>query len=126
VRAERLQADSMGTDRTLVRLRDGDVSGGNLFCFSRRFIEQEGPRLSAAFSGRKSKVQLAALLGIGFIWGLLWRRLTIPQMVKKAERIMGVPVAVVDSEYPGVCFDIDNVAQVAVAEEALRKTAKDK
>lgn len=125
VRGDRLQEGSTGEKRTLISLRGGAYSGGNLFCMSRRFLEEEGPRVSAAFAARKNPVQLAALLGVGLIWGVLCGRLGIPQLsleqvIAKAERILRVPVAVVDSEYPEICFDIDKLVHVAVAEEALR------
>jgi GTP:adenosylcobinamide-phosphate guanylyltransferase len=120
VRAARLESGSTATKRTLVPLRDGACTGGNIVLLSRHFIEQEGRRVALAFAGRKNPVKLAGLLGVGFIWGLLRGKLTLPQIIQKAERIMHVPVAVVDSEYPEVCFDIDKVEHVAAAEEALK------
>lgn len=120
VRGDRLESNSTGTKRTLIRLQDGACTGGNIVCLSRHFVEQEGRRVALAFSGRKNPVKLAGLLGLGFIWGLLRGKLTLPQIIDKAQRIMHVPVAVVDSEYPEVCFDLDKVEHVAVAEKALK------
>jgi molybdopterin-guanine dinucleotide biosynthesis protein A len=121
VRGTRLESGSTATKRTLVQLQDGACTGGNIVVLSRHFVEQEGRRVALAFSGRKNPLKLAGLLGVGFIWGLLRGKLTLPQIIKKAERIMGVPVFVVDSEYPEVCFDIDKVAHIAAAEAALAK-----
>lgn len=125
VRGDRLAKGTTGEKRTLIALREGAFSGGNLFLMSRRFLEQEGPRVSAAFAARKHPLHLASLLGWGFIWGMLWARLGIPwlslrQVIAKAERVLQVRVAVVDSEYPEVCFDIDAVVHLAAAERALQ------
>ncbi len=119
VRGDRLQPNSTGEKRTLIPLRDGPCSGGNIFCISRRFLQEGGPWVNAAFAGRKSPLKLASLLGFSLIWGLLWKRLSLPQIVDKAQGKLGMPLMVVDSEYPEVCFDIDKLAHVAVAEAAL-------
>jgi molybdopterin-guanine dinucleotide biosynthesis protein A len=119
VRAERLASGSTATKRTLVKLADGPCTGGNIVLLSRHFVEQEGRRVAAAFAGRKNPVALARLLGLDFVWGLLWGTLTIPTLIKKAARIMRVPVAVIDSAYPEVCFDIDKVEHVAAAESLI-------
>jgi molybdopterin-guanine dinucleotide biosynthesis protein A len=119
VRAERLETGSTATKRTLVKLADGACTGGNITLLSRHFVEQEGRRVTAAFAGRKNPVALARLLGLGFIWGLLRGTLTIPVLITKAERIMRVPVAVIDSAYPEVCFDVDKVEHVGAAEKIM-------
>lgn len=122
VRGDRLKRGSTGQHRLLIRLREGAYTGGNLVCLTRRFVEQEGARVTAAFAGRKNPVRLASLLGWGLVWGLLWGTLTLPQIIRKAERLLHTSVAVVDSEYPEVCMDIDKVAHVELAEQALGKT----
>ncbi len=119
VRGDRLGHSATRQHRLLIRLREGAYTGGNLVCLTRRFVEQEGARVTAAFAGRKNPVRLAALLGWGFVWGLLWGRLTLPQIMQKAESLLHASVAVVDSEYPEVCVDVDKVAHVELAEQAL-------
>ena len=119
VRGARLEAGSSAASRTMVALRDGACTGGNVFCVSRRFLEEGGPWVNAAFAGRKNPVKLASLLGFGFVWGLLWRRLTLPQIVEHAQKKIGMALMVVDSEYPEVCFDIDKPGQVGVAEAMI-------
>ncbi|HEY3398685.1 MAG TPA: nucleotidyltransferase family protein [Armatimonadota bacterium] len=105
--------------RLLIRLQEGAFTGGNLVCLSRSFVMQEGARVSQAFAGRKSPLALARMLGVGFILRLLSGRLSLAQIRAKAERLMGVPVGVIDSHYAEVCFDIDSPEHVELAETVL-------
>lgn len=105
--------------RTLVRLREGRFTGGNLACLSPAFVQRESARLRRAFAGRKNPVKLAALLGCYFIWQLLWGRLSLAEILEKAESLLKVPVAVVDSRYVEICSDIDKPEHVQIAEEVL-------
>jgi molybdopterin-guanine dinucleotide biosynthesis protein A len=106
--------------RMHVRLREDGFTGGNLFLLSRGFIERQADRVEAAFAGRKNKLQLAGLLGFSFILRLLTRRLSLADIVKKGEELLGVPVKVVNSAHVGVCYDIDDPAHVAMVEALLQ------
>lgn len=105
--------------RTFVHLREGAFSGGNLALVSRAFVEGQAERLTRAFAGRKSPVALARLFGLSFTWRLLWRRLDVSQLLARAKELLGVPVMVVSSRFPEVCYDLDEVENVTAAERML-------
>ena len=118
---ERAQLEGLpGSDsRTYVHLREGSYSGGNLALVSRRFVEEHGARLRQAFAGRKSPVALASMFGVVFIWRLWRGKLGVPDLIKRGEEILRVPLWVVDSRYVEVCFDLDAPEQVAQSEQIL-------
>ncbi len=123
VEEKRLSALPGQPSRLLIRLREGRYAGGNLVVMSRRFFQQEAPRVHLAFAGRKSGLALARLLGLRFIWGLFRGNLSIADIVAKAERILRVPCLAVDSQYPEIAFDLDKPEHIAMAEEALAQHA---
>lgn len=105
--------------RTYVHLREGAFSGGNLALVSRRFVEEQGNRLRQAFAGRKNPVALASMFGVRFIWRLWRGQLGVPDLLKRGEDILKVPLWVVDSRYVEICFDLDAPEHVAQSEEML-------
>ena len=121
VQSETLQAIDPDGSAVVVHLKEGDYRGGNLALLSRDFIEREGERLNRAFAGRKNAIQLAAMLGVGFIMRLLLRRLSVDDIVQRARELLHCEAAVVCSPYPGVGFDLDKPEQIAVAEALLSR-----
>lgn len=121
VRASRLEELPGRQHRTVIRLREGRFTGGNLAYLGKAFVEREGARLTRAFAGRKNPIKLAALFGLYFIWRLLWGRLSLAEILAKAESLLGVPVAVVDSHHVEICIDLDKPEHVEIAEEMLAR-----
>ncbi len=101
--------------RTTVRLREGEVTGGNLFWARRAIALQHLPRLEALYHARKQPLRLAMHIG----WGLLFRfllaqaisprLLSIGQIEKRVARIVQAPVKAILTPYPEVGTDIDSL-----------------
>ena len=119
VNGQRLRELPVLAHRTLVRLREGRYTGGNLALLSRRLIEEKAPRLGQAFAGRKNQLALAWMLGPGFVWRLATGRLGLAEIVAKARELLDLSAAVIDSTYVEVCYDIDKPRHVALAEAIL-------
>lgn len=101
--------------RTTVRLREGEVTGGNLFWARRAVALQHLSRLEALYHARKQPLRLAMHIG----WGLLLRfllaqaisprLLSIGQIEKRVARIVQAPVKAILTPYPEVGTDIDRL-----------------
>ncbi|MFN4034121.1 MAG: NTP transferase domain-containing protein, partial [Fimbriimonadales bacterium] len=101
--------------RTTVRLREGEVTGGNLFWAQRAVALQHLPRLEALYRARKQPLRLAKHIG----WGLLMRfvlaqaisprLLSIGQIEKRVARILHAPVKAILTPYPEIGTDIDRL-----------------
>ncbi len=119
VEAKELANIHPGVGRLVVHLKDGDYCGGNAVLIGRGFFEREGARINRAFAGRKSGVQLAAMLGVGFIVRFLRRRLTVDDIVQRGRELLHCEVAAICSPYPEVAFDLDRPEHIAAAEALM-------
>lgn len=104
--------------RTYVRLRDGTFTGGNGVVLTRQFVAMRGELIGRLYAARKNPVKLAALLGIGFLFGLVTGRLRLAQLEARASRLVGGRVAAVISTYPELGFDVDKLEDLNLARRA--------
>jgi GTP:adenosylcobinamide-phosphate guanylyltransferase len=102
-----------------VPLRDGEYTGGNLFCVSPSFVARERTRIMNVFAARKSNMAMAKLLGLPFVIGFLLRRHRLADVVNHAQRLLNCRVLVVNSEFTEVAFDIDKPEEVQLAAAKL-------
>ncbi len=120
-RAEDLDQVYAGRARVVVHLKDGDYCGGNVHLIGRSFFEREAERIKRAFASRKSPVQLATMLGVGFIVRLLLRRLTVDDIVQRACELLHCEAAAICSPYSEVGFDLDRPEHIAAAEAMMTR-----
>ncbi len=101
--------------RTTVRLREGEVTGGNLFWAERAVALRELHRLEALYRARKQPVRLALQIGLALLVRFLlaqWlspRLLSIADIERRVAKILGVPVKAILTPYPEVGTDIDRL-----------------
>jgi len=101
--------------RTTVHLREGEVTGGNLFWVRREVALRELPRLQALYEARKQPVRLASQIGVGLLVQFLLAKLVSPKLLsirhieRRVERILGVPVKAILTPYAEVGTDIDRL-----------------
>lgn len=108
-----------GGRRLYVRLRDGAFTGGNLALLSREVIQTHRQRIEQAYAARKNPIRLCGMMGPLFVVRLLLGRLTVAQLVERGCCILGTSVAVVDSPYPAIGFDVDKPSNLAAVESWL-------
>jgi GTP:adenosylcobinamide-phosphate guanylyltransferase len=106
-----------GGKRTYVRLREGTFTGGNGVVASRHFFSARRELIQNLFAARKNPIRLASLFGLGFIFGLLTGRLTLPDLESRAGEIVGGRVAAIISAYPELGFDVDKIADLLLARQ---------
>ena len=113
--------------RTAIKLREGQYTLGNLMLVSPRFLLAHSDTITRAYAARKSPVQVARLLGPGFLVRLLAAQLLAPSLLplsaleQSVSRLLGSGARAVGicSEYPEIGTDIDKPEDVAVARRLL-------
>jgi len=108
-----------GTLRTVVRLREGRYTGGNLAVARPDALLKSLARIESAFGRRKSIVGLTLLLGPMFLLRLGLGRLSVADAAARGAAILGCRVAVHASDYPEIGFDVDKPSDLELAEKLL-------
>ncbi|MCS7065573.1 MAG: nucleotidyltransferase family protein, partial [Fimbriimonadales bacterium] len=103
--------------RTTVRLREGELTGGNLFWAQRTVALRELPRLKAVYAARKQPIRLALYVGVSILIRFLlaqWvspRFLSLRDIERRAEQLLGVPGRAILCPYAEIGTDIDTLQQ---------------
>lgn len=124
VREERMEAQFPASGRTYARFKDGAFSGGNAFLVPRAQLENLESLIETAFAARKNPLGLAKLLGIGFIFKALTKRLTVGEAESKVSRLLGCHAGRVEVPDATIAFDVDKPEDLQAAEKFLAQHAR--
>lgn len=111
------------TRRTALRTKEGEFTAAGLGVLSRRFIQECGPQLMHSFRARKSKLALARMLGVDFVLRLALGKISLPQIVARAEKLLQASCAAIILPYPECGFDVDSAADLELARQLLSSSA---
>jgi len=112
------------SDRTYVKIKDGEFTGGNLFCVNIDFLHDKGELIENIYSYRKTPLKLAGLLGGQFIFKYIRRQLSISEIEQKAEGLIGSTVKAIITQYPEIGFDVDKPSDLSIVEKYLTDIMK--
>ncbi|HCE01076.1 MAG TPA: hypothetical protein DER07_08545 [Armatimonadetes bacterium] len=112
-------------DALFVKLREGPVTLGCAYVVKARTCVRCKPHIEEAFARRKSKIGMASLLGLPFVYKWLVGSLSVADVERKVAEVLHCkPVAVRDAP-PELAFDVDYPDDYAYAlgvfEEKLAK-----
>ncbi len=96
-----------GHRRTWVRLRHGEVTGGNLVLATPTGLRAALPWMTYAYRHRKQPWRLAWRVGLPTLAALLLGRARDVDLARRASRLIGVPTAVLRSDDPSLAMDVD-------------------
>lgn len=106
------------THRTSIHLKEGNFTAAGLSVVSRRFIEECGPHLMAAFGARKSKLAMARIFGATFLARFVLGMLSVADLVKRADELLQCNCAAVQLPFAECGFDVDSEADLAAARKS--------
>ena len=86
----------------------GPVTLSGLFLVCPDLAARHEALLRGMFQGRKQQWRMAGLLGPRLLWRFATRTLRLPDIVARAEAILGGAVQVVEGVAPALAYDIDN------------------
>ena len=119
VREERMEAQFPGARRTYARFNDGAFSGGNAFLVPRAQLENLESLIETAFAARKNPLGIARLLGLGFIFKALTKRLSVGEAETKVSRLLDCRAGRVEVPDATIAFDVDKLEDLQAAAEFL-------
>lgn len=123
IRREDNEAAFPGVGRTYFHLREGSFTGGNFVVLKPEALLQARDVFEQAVALRKKPVQMARLLGLGFIVRFVLRRLSAGDLEQFVRNKLGIDGAVVPLPYASVGFDVDKPDDFVLAERLLKEGA---
>lgn len=109
IRREAFASAYPGAPATFVPLREGSVTTGCAYYVDADALERGRDHIEAVFQNRKSKLGMAMLLGLPFVWKFLTKTLSLPDIERKAGQLLSCRGAAVPDSPPELAFDIDYV-----------------
>jgi GTP:adenosylcobinamide-phosphate guanylyltransferase len=108
-----------GGPSMFVRLRDGHVTLGCAYIADIQALRKAKPHIDKVFENRKSKMGMARLLGLGFVFKYLTNGLSVGDIEKKIESLLKIKGTAISGAPPELAFDIDYHEDFAYAEQHL-------
>ncbi len=108
-----------GTKRTYVRLREGTVTGGNLFLARVASVPRLKERAEVLLAHRKAPLMLARDVGLGLLLRLLTGRLSLAQAEDRVGGLLGIRGRAILFPYAEAGVDVDKPEDLALAEREL-------
>lgn len=105
--------------RTYVHLKEGIFTGGNLFLVDPRIIEPTSDKVRRFLFYRKNPFKMATLVGLTFLFKLIFKMLSLGEAEAKVSRLWGISGAVIVCPYPEVGIDVDKPDDLQLARAVL-------
>lgn len=106
--------------RTVVRLRDGEFCGCNLFIFKPRGRSLIGFWRQAEALRKRPWRLIAKVLGFKTVWRYLFRTLTLQQALSAVSEKSGVAIQAVILDDPRAGIDVDKVEDLWLVESIIK------
>jgi len=123
VRAEDMEAQFPGSQRTYVKIAGGPVTGGNMMLLSPELVKRNREIGQRLFETRKSPVAMARVIGVPFIFKYATGRLRVDDVEHKMEQLLGGKCAAIYTSHASIGADVDKPIDVVVAERVLYQRA---
>lgn len=105
--------------RTYMTLKEGVLTGGNIFLINPQIIDCCADKAKELMKLRKSPIKVFSLLGPGFLIRFLLHRLSINEVAQKVSDLMSINSRGVISHYPEVGVDVDKPSDLKLVEKFL-------
>jgi len=108
--------------RTFIKLREGEVTGGNMLLVIPELLERNRDLGRSLFEARKNPVQMARILGPGFALQLVRGRLDIEQIEAKMSRLLGGPASALFTLHASIGMDVDKPSDAELVAAELARS----
>ncbi|AOY75183.1 nucleotidyltransferase family protein [Clostridium formicaceticum] len=105
--------------RTYVNLKDGQFTGGNMILLSPAAIYKIEAPARWMIKHRKNPIKMSQALGLKFILGALFQRLTISSLEGYIEERFAIKAKAVICQDPEIASDIDDIKDIQRLEKYL-------
>jgi len=119
VRKEDMLAKFPGSERTFIKIAGGSVTGGNVALLQPFVAERNVEIGQRLFDTRKSAVQMARILSVGFVLRLVSGRLRVVDVERRMEKLLDAKCAAIFTSEASIGADVDKPVDVIVVERVL-------
>jgi GTP:adenosylcobinamide-phosphate guanylyltransferase len=113
-----------GSKRTYTKLKDCEVSGGDLSIFNPHMALDPNARWRKIIDYRKSPIKQAGVIGFDTLFLLLMHQLTLKDAERKVTERLGITGEVILSPYAGMAMDVDKAFQFEIMQKYLHDRMK--
>lgn len=121
VSSENMEKAYPNGKRTYAKILEGRFTGGNIFIIDGFLAEQLIKNLEKVIEHRKNPLQLARLFGFFTLVKFLFGQVSIPEIEKRASKIIKMPAKALIFDHPDIAFDIDKPNDLDLAQKYLSK-----
>ncbi len=125
-RKEENEAKYPGMRRTYAELREGVFTGGNIFILNPDIVVKWRREIERAVAVRKSVLGMAKLLGVRLMLKFLLHSLSLREAEARVAKVLGCPVAAVETTYPEIGVDVDKASDLELVIRYYRSLAAGK
>jgi len=125
VRAEDMEEQFPGSQRTYVKVAGGRVTGGNTVLVSADLLRRNREIGQRLFETRKSPLAMARVIGIPFIFKYISGRLRVDDVERKLAQLLDSKCAAIFTSHASIGADVDKPIDVVVAERVLYRRSSD-
>ncbi|NLV16779.1 MAG: NTP transferase domain-containing protein [Syntrophomonadaceae bacterium] len=108
-----------GVRRTYVRLKQGVFTGGNLFLVKTEAVIKALDMGKKLVANRKHPLAIVRLFGADLVFKYITGQLSIPDIEKRFEDVLGIKGKAIISQYAEVGVDVDKPSDLKLAEKVL-------
>jgi len=119
VRAEDMEAQFPGSQRTYVKVSGNRVTGGNMMVLEPGIVLRNRDLGQRLFDQRKSPVGMARVIGARFIFRYVTGQLKVEEVESKMEQLLGVRCSAIYTTHASIGADVDKPIDAVVAERVL-------
>ena len=112
VTQEAMESRFLHSNRTFVKLKGARVAGGDVIILRADLAYSKRELFEALSQGRKHAWQLARVVGFGFLFKFLIRRVGFKEIEDVAARILGGPTKIIVNPHAEIAMDADKPHQV--------------
>jgi GTP:adenosylcobinamide-phosphate guanylyltransferase len=124
IQREAMEDRFPGSKRTYTRLKDMQVCGGDMNVARVTMVEGDSQFWEKVINSRKSPLAQAGLIGIDTLFQLLFRTVTLEELVRKVCQRLSIRGRGIVCPYPEVGMDIDKPFQLDILRRDLGKTQR--
>lgn len=110
--------------RTYATLIEGTFTGGNAFVLPRGNREELRTLIDAAYRARKNPLGLARLLGAGFLFKAIRKKLAIADVEQKMSQLLNCRAGAIVMDDVTLAFDVDKKEDYDLAQNFLSASHK--
>jgi len=113
-----------GSKRTYTKIKDMELCGADINITHVRMATDHLDLWESLIGSRKSPLKQASMIGLGILWQVLTRSITLDELVAKVSKRIGIKGRAIIWPYAEACMDVDKPHQLEILREDLEKQQK--